>query len=75
MKFIKTQYGSLINVNYIRCIFPEDEAKIHSIKAELDNGDQYVLADFNPHDDPNWEEHIAKSIDNLHTELNEEETQ
>ena len=68
--FIKTESGTLINSDYIRVIFIDDDAKKHVLKAEVDNGNHWVLAKF-----ASGSEHLGKSIDRLLEMLNEEKSQ
>lgn len=65
--FIKTEAGALINSEYIRVIFVDDDNKKNVLKAEVDNGDHWFLADFDK-----GSEHLGKSIDHLLEMLNEE---
>lgn len=71
MKFIKTEFGNLINANYIRCIFPDYDCRPVEVKAELDNGDHYVIAQF----DTDCRKFMEKYIDVLYELLNEEDYQ
>ena len=65
MKFIKTEAGALINTDYIRVVFPDTEVRPAVLIAELDNGDQYHIAEFKD------EERLYKNIDSLLDSLNE----
>ena len=65
MKFIKTEAGALINTDYIRVVYPDTEVRPAVLIAELDNGDQYHLAEFKD------EERLYKNIDNLLDYLND----
>lgn len=67
--FIKTESGTLINSDYIRVIFTDDDNKRHVLKAEVDNGDHWTLAKFD-----RGSEHLGKSIDRLLEMLNEEKS-
>ena len=64
--FIKTEIGALINSEYIRVIFTDDYNKKDVLKAEVDNGDHWVLAEFD-----RGSECLGKSIDRLLEMLNE----
>ena len=64
--FIKTEIGALINSEYIRVIFTDDYNKKDVLKAEVDNGDHWVLAEFD-----RVSECLGKSIDRLLEMLNE----
>ena len=66
MKFIKTERGALINTDYIRVVYPNTEVHPATLIAELDNGDQYHLAEFNDL------ERLGRNIDSLLDYLNEE---
>ena len=65
MKFIKTEASALINTDYIRVVYPNTKLHPFVLIAELDNGDQYHLAEFKD------EERLYKNIDNLLDYLNE----
>lgn len=68
--FIKTEDGALINSEYIRVIFTDDDNKRNVLKAEVDNGDHWILAKFD-----RGSKHLGKSIDRLLEMLNEEKSQ
>lgn len=64
--FIKTPNGALINSKYIRVIFIEDSCKRVTLNAELDNGDQYILATSNNPED------ISSSMEDILAQVNKE---
>lgn len=59
MKFIKTEAGALINTDYIRVVYPDTKLRPVVLIAELDNGDQYHLAEFKDGDS------LYRATDNL----------
>ena len=68
--FIKTEKGALINSDYIRVIFIDSVANHHALTAETDNGDHWILAEF----DGDAED--SKTImDRLFESLDEEKSQ
>ncbi len=67
MKFIKTEAGSLVNVDYIRIVYVDREIHRPVLIAEMDNGDHYILAALNKTDK------LDKSVDKLFEKLNAEE--
>lgn len=67
--FIKTERNALINSDYIRVIFIDNTVKPVALKAELDNGDHYVLTTCA---DP---EVFKISMDEILAELDKEKSQ